>query len=88
MATSGELEAKIKQITEWDGLRYLWEDVKNGTTPGWEPGKAFEYLVVRAFELDPREVTIVRYPYEVRLFGERVEQIDGAVYLSGLPCLI
>jgi hypothetical protein len=30
----------------------------------------------------------VRYPYEVSLFGEKVEEIDGAVHLPGLSCLV
>jgi hypothetical protein len=41
-----------------------------------------------AFELDPDESATVRYPYEVRLFGEKVEEIDGAVHLQGLSCLV
>src|SRR5207302_6176492 len=50
--------------------------------------EALEYLVIRAFELDPDEKVTVRYPYEVSLFGEKVEEIDGAVHLPGLSCLV
>jgi len=46
-----------------------------------------EYLVLRAFELD-RSKPMVRYPYEVSLFGEKVEEIDGAIHLPGLACLV
>ncbi len=55
--------------------------------PGWEPGKAFEYLVVRAFELDGCRV---RYPYRVRWPGDdsEIEQVDDTVYVDGLACLI
>jgi hypothetical protein len=88
MATPAELEAKIKQITDWNGLRNLWAAIRAGTIPGWEAGEALEYLVIRAFELDPDEPATVRYPYEVSLFGERVEEIDGAVHLPGLSCLV
>ncbi|HUY92587.1 MAG TPA: hypothetical protein VMV10_27860 [Pirellulales bacterium] len=88
MSSSAELEAKIKLIADWDGLRGLWAEVKAGTPGGWEDGKALEYLVIRAFELDPDEKPIVRYPYVVPLFGEKVEEIDGAVHLPGLSCLV
>jgi hypothetical protein len=88
MATPAELEAKIKLIADWDGLRDLWAAIKTGNPPGWEMGEALEYLVIRAFELDPDEPVSVRYPYEVSLFGEKVEEIDGAVHLPGLSCLV
>src|SRR5260370_25210937 len=88
MATSEELEAKIKRITDWNGLRNLWAAIQAGTPPGWEEGEALEYLVIRAFELDPDEPATVRYPYEVSLFGEKVEEIDGAIHLPGLSCLV
>jgi hypothetical protein len=86
MATPQELEAKIKQL-DWDGLRSLWIDIQAGNTPDWEEGEALEYLVLRAFELDPSK-PVVRYPYVVSLFGETVEEIDGAVHLPGLACLV
>ncbi len=88
MATPTELEARIQSITDWNGLRNLWAAIQAGTTPGWEGGEALEYLVIRAFELDPGERVIVRYPYVVSLFGEIVEEIDGAVHLPGLSCLV
>ncbi len=88
MPTSAELEARIKRITDWSGLRGLWAEIQSGLSPGWEGGEALEYLVIRAFELDPEESAIVRYPYEVSLFGEKVEEIDGAVHLPGLSCLV
>lgn len=88
MATSAELESRIKQIVDWTGLRGLWSEILDEWTVDWEPGKALEYLVLRAFELDPDEPALVRYPYEVSLFDEKVEQIDGAVHLPGLSCLV
>ncbi len=64
----------------------MWADIQAGRkTPGWEPGKAFEYLVLRAFEFDGADV---RWPYTVSLFGEQVEQIDGALHRNGLNCLV
>ena len=66
----------------------LWAAIEAGTSPGWESGEALEYLVIRAFEIDPDEPATVRYPYEVSLFDEKVEEIDGAVHLPGLSCLV
>lgn len=86
MATPKELEDKIKRL-DWAGLRTLWSDVQRRNPPGWEGGEALEYLVLRAFELD-KSGPLVRYPYEVSLFREKVEEIDGAVHLPGLACLV
>jgi hypothetical protein len=69
----------------WEELRALWNSIANRDTPEWDAGKAFEYLVLRAFQLDGAEIT---WPYRVQLFGEEVEQIDGALYHGGLCCLV
>jgi hypothetical protein len=70
---------------DWDGLRDLWDRTATGTAPGWPPGRAFEYLILRAFELDG---ATVRFPFEVTLGDAVVEQIDGVVYAGHLSCLI
>ena len=67
------------------GLLNLWSQIEAGDTPGWPPGKAFEYLVLRALELDGASI---RWPYSVTLEGEVAEQIDGVAYVDGLSCLI
>jgi hypothetical protein len=54
-------------------------------SPAWANGKAFEYLVIRAFEVEGARV---RYPFRVSLDGEQVEQIDGAVYVPGISALV
>jgi hypothetical protein len=89
MATPKECEAKIKKL-RWPGLKNLWTGIKNGDTPGWDAGEAFEYLVLRAFEQEhtKAEPVSVRYPYDVNLFDEKVEEIDGAVHLPGLSILV
>jgi hypothetical protein len=79
-----QYEAMIQSL-QWEGLRSLWQKIGQRKTPGWDAGKAFEYLIVRAFQLDGAEV---RYPYSVKLFGEEVEQVDGMVYCLGLSCLV
>jgi Restriction endonuclease len=79
-----QAEAKI-QALDWAGLRELWGKIQSGDTPDWDPGKAFEYLVVRAFQLDG---AVIRWPYRAVLHGEVVEQIDGVVVAGGLHALI
>lgn len=84
MTAAAKYEAMIQSL-QWKDLRSLWKSIENRNTPGWASGKAFEYLVLRAFQLDGAEV---KYSYSVRLFGEEVEQVDGVVYCLGLSCLI
>ena len=49
----------------------------------WPAGKAFEHIVLRAFDL---EGAIVTWPFEVKAYGATIEQIDGAVYCDHLAC--
>lgn len=64
----------------------MWQVLRSADNlTGWPPGKALEYLVLRAFQLGGAEVT---WPYEVRRRNVVVEQVDGAVYVDGLTCLI
>jgi hypothetical protein len=79
-----EAEAKIRAL-DWAGLRDLWGKIQAGDTPDWDPGKAFEYLILRAFQLDGAKV---RWPYQVALQGAVVEQIDGLVVAAGLHALV
>jgi hypothetical protein len=75
--------ARIR-LLDWDGLEDAWEESAS-TVRGWPPGKLFEYLILRAFELDGAEV---RWPFEVMLGDSVVEQIDGVVYAGHLSCLV
>lgn len=95
MATSEEYEARIRQF-DWHDLLNLWEQIRARNTPDWEAGKAFEYLIIRAFKLENAEV---RYPYivtsgDVQFSGDftqtqhQLEQIDGIVYVDGLHCMV
>jgi len=68
-----------------NGLLDLWAQIEKGDTADWPAGIAFEYLVLRALELDGAEV---RWPFSVKLEGELVEQIDGVIYADGLSRLI
>ncbi len=69
---------------DWRGLRELWSKIEAGSA-GWPAGKALEHLVLRAFELSG---AAVRWPFDVPLAGETVEQIDGALHLQSLSCLV
>jgi hypothetical protein len=84
MATEHEYQHKIAQL-DHAGLLALWQAIQAGTTLDWAPGKALEYLVLRAFELEGAEV---RWPYSVSIDEEEIEQIDGVVYTGGISCLI
>lgn len=67
-------------------LQKLWAEIKSGTTPGWPAGLAFEYLIVRLFELTEARVS---YPFSVPFEGGGVvEQLDGFVQSDGINMLL
>lgn len=84
MASEREHQHKIAQL-DHAGLIALWQAIEDDAPMEWAPGKALEYLVLRAFEL---EGAAVRWPYIVEIGQEEVEQIDGVVYTGGLSCLL
>ena len=84
MPTASECESRIQEL-DWDGLRTLWDAIARRDTYGWEEGRAFDYLVLRAFQLDRARI---RWPYWVSIGGETMEQIDGAVHWRTLSCLV
>ncbi|MCP4697436.1 MAG: hypothetical protein GY862_11370 [Gammaproteobacteria bacterium] len=61
MATEADYQAKIKNFT-WNDLDALWTTIQQRDTSGWESGKALEYLILRAFQLDNAEI---RWPYRI-----------------------
>lgn len=72
----------------WPQLVALWSKIeasRGSTMNGWPKGKAFEHLILRAFELEGAEVI---WPYTVQLNGDVVEQIDGMVIFDGISCII
>ncbi|MDY7232074.1 restriction endonuclease [Hyalangium rubrum] len=74
----------MEQIRTLDrlGLLRLWDWLLEGKpVDGWAEGKAFEYLILRAFEVETAHVV---WPY----FVSRSEQIDGAVFVDGMSCLV
>lgn len=84
MPTYQEYESRIATY-DWDAINSLWKKVEDRHTPDWGAGKALEYLIIRAFQLEGANV---KYPYSVSIEGEEAEQIDGIVYSSGLSCLV
>jgi hypothetical protein len=70
------------------GLLKMWDNIQAGTElAGWPRGKALEYLLLRAFQLEGAEVS---WPYGVglRQMHSQLEQIDGAIYFDGVSCLV
>ena len=45
-----EYEKRAEKM-DWAELGTLWHQIKNGQIKDWDPGKALEYLIVRAFAL-------------------------------------
>lgn len=69
----------------WPELRQLWARIQERRATEWAPGKALEYLVLRAFQLDGAGV---RAAFDVRVKDAPFEELDGAVYAAGLHCLV
>lgn len=84
MPTEQEYKLAI-QACDHNSLLTLWNDIKNQNTPNWDAGKAFEYMILRAFEIEGAEVD---YPYPVKMQNQIVEQIDGFVHTNNLSVII
>jgi hypothetical protein len=86
MNTGVDYEHKIARYNR-ARLQRLWKLIEAGRTAddGWAAGKAFEYLALRAFQIEGAEV---RWPYQVEMGESVVEQIDGVIYTDGLACLV
>jgi hypothetical protein len=88
VGSEDEYKARVRAMG-WTRLRAFHNRLVQGRVEGWEPGRAFEYLVLRAFELEGATVT---WPYVIQLSepeqtGE-TEQIDGAIFVDGLACIV
>ncbi|PTL85328.1 restriction endonuclease [Vitiosangium sp. GDMCC 1.1324] len=88
MGSEEEYKSRIRTMG-WARLRAFHDRLVQGRVQNWEPGKAFEYLILRAFEL---EGAVVTWPYSITLSlsepGGEMEQIDGAVFMDGLACIV
>jgi len=93
MPSENEYERLIRELNSHEAIRSLLENVSSGQgVAGWDLGKAFEYGILRAFELEMAEV---RYPFHVvgRAGGMDgrpgiIEQVDGVVYWKNLCVLV
>ena len=84
MSTERDYTDRIRQLDHND-LLALWCRIVARDTPEWDGGKAFEYLILRAFEL---ESATIQYPFQVTLQDEVVEQIDGAIHVTGISAIV
>ena len=95
MPTAADYQAEIENYDREELLQF-WQSIQDRNTLDWPPGKAFEYFILRAFQLEDANVN---YPYGVQLSdmtsqytlintNQTVEQIDGVVYCDGLTCLV
>jgi hypothetical protein len=83
---SEQYVALIRQHKSHSALQKLWASLQQGATlSDWPPGKALEYLILRAFEIEKAEVD---WPRSVYLEGKEVEQLDGVVHSDGLSFVV
>ena len=79
----GDAEQRmVNTIRSYDRnkLKKFWLQIKDGSTPGWSTGKALEYMLIRAFDLEGAEVV---YPYNNNILDSQ-EQFDGYVFVKDL----
>jgi hypothetical protein len=86
MTSDAEYRQRMKKY-DWEKLEKLWNKLNSERRPirYWDDGKALEYLIIKAFELDGAQV---EWPYEIRTDQGIEEQIDGVIYSNGISCLI
>jgi len=80
MATTDEYRIRIRAF-ERNKLITLWDEICMNNTPDWSDGKALEFLILRAFEL---EGASIRWPFSVNILNENVEQIDGVIHFNDI----
>lgn len=71
---------KRVQGYDWAKLERFWLKIKSKKTPKWSKGKALEYMLVRAFDLEGAEVV---YPYNNNVLTAQ-EQFDGFIFIQEL----
>jgi hypothetical protein len=97
MAAADAFIQNIRKVRTHARLLALWTQIRDGKPiAGWPPGRAFEHLILRAFEL---ERATVRWPFQVHVpsvagppppagRGRVMEEIDGIVYFDHLSVLV
>ncbi len=85
MTTDNYIEKIQKECSNLNSLKSFWNKIQEKKDIfDWDSGKAFEFFILRAFELQDSQNTFVKYPYSVRLFNEEVEQIDGIIHFRDI----
>jgi hypothetical protein len=85
---------KIREKKSHEELLEMWAKILDREPiGGWPPGKALEYVILRAFEIEGAKVT---YPFQVRFSyplsdegvkNYLVEEIDGAIFDNFFHCI-
>lgn len=83
--TAADKYVALTTAMKWPEIRQLWGQIQSGNTPDWPPGKALEYMLVRAFQLDG---AVVRWPYSVSMGEAAIEQIDGVIHINARSFLL
>ncbi|TAZ94595.1 hypothetical protein ELH67_08540 [Rhizobium ruizarguesonis] len=63
----------------------FWRQIRSGKIEGWEDGKALEYLILRAFQLEQADIV---WPFTVYFAGGQLEQIDGIVHFDHYTLMV
>ena len=80
MGREEEYVARARALQPRQLLDFWSRLMQSPTVEDWEPGRALEYFILRAFELEGARVV---WPYTNEL-----EQVDGALYVDGLSCIV
>ncbi len=81
MPTTEDYTKKIRTLNQ-KSLNDLWNQIKSKNTLGWDSGKAFEFLILRFFELEGAKI---RYPFSVNILEvNNAEQIDGVIHFTDI----
>jgi hypothetical protein len=81
-------ENSIRKLVNPLDLLVLWDDiVEDKVEDFWPDGLAFEYLILRSFEIEGAEVA---WPYitKGRNSNNAIEQTDGVIYTAGISCIV
>ena len=84
MATDEEYLRQIRKYKTHKKLIDFWGQILQRSTSGWDSGKALEYLVLRAFELEGADE---RWPFGVELVQNFVEKIEDVIYVGNFTCI-
>ena len=82
MPSDKEYEERISKCSR-RGVLALWRQVEARDTPGWDAGKACEYCILRAFQLEKATVFWPYHVYDQHDPSLELEQMDGSILVNG-----